>query len=100
MAGKKSIDEVSEEVTVATEPRETKKDEVVEVIIPMYDPNEPEEDFYSVNGKTYYIRKGEPVKVSLALKEVIDNAREQNNKALKRARQRQAEYLDMVKKFQ
>lgn len=45
------------------------------------DPKAPKEEFFSVNGKNYLIKKGVTVLVPPEVKEVWDNAEEQRLKA-------------------
>lgn len=52
-----------------------KNEELVEVRLPILpDPNAPQQEFYSVNGKNWLIQRGVPVKVPKALAEVIDRS--------------------------
>lgn len=52
-----------------------KKEEMVTRRLPILpDPNAPQQEFYSVNGKNYLIQRGVEVKVTKALAEVIDRS--------------------------
>lgn len=67
MAEKKTVTEVTEEVKAP-------KQDWVEIILPMpTNPEEPDQEFFSVNGKNYIIKCGIPVKVPLSVKEVLDH---------------------------
>jgi len=58
------------------------KEEMVEVMLPpINDPNAPQQEFYSVNGKNYIIKRGIKVKVPASVAEVIYNGMEQERKA-------------------
>lgn len=46
------------------------------------DPKAPREEFFSVNGKNYLIKKGVTVLVPPEVKEVWDNAQEQRAKSM------------------
>lgn len=51
------------------------KEELVEVTLPILrDANAPQEEFFSLNGKNWLIKRGVPVMIPVALKEVIDNS--------------------------
>ena len=64
----------TEEVVVA------KKPDFVEIVLPMpSSPNEPRQEFFSVNGKNYIIQCGKPVKVPYAIKEILDHRYEMEN---------------------
>ena len=76
MAEKKTNTTPTEEEAVVTS---NKKDpfELVKVMLPLpSDPKAPRDEFFSVNGKNWLIRRGEWVQVPRYLKEVIDNSQE------------------------
>lgn len=65
------------------------KEEIVEVMLPLLqDPNAPQQEFYSVNGKNYILQRGVTLKVPKSLYEVIRNGQEQEMKAYRFAQDR------------
>lgn len=60
------------------------KPSYVEIMLPMpQNPDEPDQEFFSVNGKNYLIKCGIPVKVPYAIKEILDHRYEMNKRARK-----------------
>lgn len=60
------------------------KPSYVEIMLPMPQNNdEPDQEFFSVNGKNYLIKCGIPVKVPYAIKEILDHRYEMNKRARK-----------------
>lgn len=98
MAGKKNIDEVNEEVVVETTPEV--KPEKVPYMIPLSpDPKDDKFVYAALNGKGYKIKKGVTVMIPLALKEILDNANEQQRKAIEEAERLQNKLLEQARKI-
>ena len=58
-----------------------KADDKVDILIPLEsNPNAPSEEFFSVNGKNYIIKKGKTVKVPPEVAEVYYNGQKQLEK--------------------
>ena len=69
----------------------TKKERKITVRIPrLPGQNAIQEEFYSINGKNYILKRGETVEISEALAEVIENAEKAEEYALN--------YIDNLKK--
>lgn len=67
------------------------KEELVEVKLPIIpDPKAQQQEFYSVNGKNYIIKRGVAVKVPKSLAEVIANGQEAVEKAFAYVQEAQA----------
>lgn len=102
MAGKKNVvEELSEEtveenVTVAP-PK--KKDKRPYIIPASNDPNAPDFEYVSVNGKSWQVQVGVQVMLPECAIKVLENRRKAEAEAAKIARARQQAYLDAVAKL-
>lgn len=100
-ANKELKDTVSEtQGTVAPDAVVTEKpDDMVEIML-FEDGDKYKDDvFVAVNGKTFQIKRGEPVKVPRYVKEVLDNAAKQNKAANTYMNQKQNAYEKDAQKF-
>ena len=94
MAGKKNIDEVSEEVVVETKAT-PQKPSVVPYMIPLtYGDREEDAVFVSVNGVNKRIKKGETVMLPVEFVEVIENSIKENTKAYRIEQQKHEEFIE------
>ena len=103
MAGKKNVvvednnEEVVEETVTVTPPRKMGKREYM--IPASNDPNAPEFEYVSVNGKSWYVQVGVPVMLPECAIKVLENRRKAEAEAAKVARARQQAYLEAVAKL-
>lgn len=94
MAGKKNIEEVTEEVVVE-EKATPKKPSVVPYMIPLtYGDREEDAVFVSVNGVNKRIKKGETVMLPVEFVEVIENSIKENTKAYRIEQQKHEEFIE------
>lgn len=80
----KEVKEAVEKEVVDTEVLKEDKEELVTVQLPLT--REKQDDvFVGLNGQTWKIKRGEPVEVPKAVKEILDNSERMDRLALQRS---------------